>query len=178
MSIISKRPLKISSNRPKKQFLGKLDMKLGSSRKAWIWGGELDVLRQGLWYNVENWEHQNKNKDSELGDMLLQYKHRRDCLKLLGRIMRSSVWHLWPWCTAVQWLVSTQGHSLPFLPQPAFSSTPVSSASWVSAKLEQHSYHREKRQPSKQHADMLEAWDFFPKMTSSRTEDLSSHQTL
>lgn len=49
---------------------------------------------------------------------------------------------------------------------------------WAAAQLEQSSYHRERRQPSYQHSDILEAHDFFLKMTSWRTENLSSHQII
>lgn len=47
------------------------------------------------------------NKGSELDEML-QYGPSRDCLRLLGRVMRSSVGPPWPWRLAVGWLVSAQ----------------------------------------------------------------------
>ena len=76
------------------------------------------------------------------------------------------------WLTSGQW-VRTQDHFLSFLSQPAYSSALVTSAHLSSAPIQHSSDGRQKRKASSWHPDMLEAWDSFMKMTSSRTEDLS-----
>lgn len=87
-------------------------MKTWRFKETSSWRAELDGPRRGMWHSVGNWKYQNGSKDVKLGEVVVQYGTGMDCVVLRGRVMRSFVWHLWPWCVADKWSVGQDPRSL------------------------------------------------------------------